>query len=235
MSVTRNLQSSVLFALPFIGYQPANISNGEPALTAANIIKQTILGPPFKWPFNRGILAFDIDGSSQDYLVNQPNFGFLEQIWLTDNTSQKVKEIEVKRSLAAESSIQRPQSAAAQILDDEDNITFRLNAIPDTSYSVEAFFQQAPNWMASLACLWAPIPDHLAYIADWGFMGMLSMLTKDARSPIFMQKFVSHLLGAQEGLTQLERNIFLGGWLDVMTQQQSAQMTTQQGVAARQN
>ena len=61
MSVTRNIQASALFSMPFIGYQPVSISNGEPAITAANLTKQTILGPPFKWPWNRGTFHIDLD------------------------------------------------------------------------------------------------------------------------------------------------------------------------------
>ena len=67
MSTTRNLQSSALFALPFIGYQPVNISNSEPAVTAANLTKQTILGPPFKWNYNRGEFSFPTEPNDQDY------------------------------------------------------------------------------------------------------------------------------------------------------------------------
>jgi hypothetical protein len=63
---------------------------------------------------------------------------------------------------------------------------------------------------------------------------MLSLITKDVRMPIFMQKFAAHQLGAQDGLTALQRNIFLGNWLDVMTAQEREQMVTQQGVQSRQ-
>jgi hypothetical protein len=234
MSATRNLQSSVLFALPFIGYQPANISNNEPAITAANLTKQTILGAPFKWAWNRDTFSIEVDGTSQDYVLELAQFGFLEQAWLTD-TKGKVKEIAVKKSLAAESTIARPQSVSVVQQDDtESTITVRLNTIPEQAYTLTCFFQKAPILMSSLAASWAPIPDHLGYIYDWGFLGMLSLITKDARMPIFMQKFAAHQLGAQDGLTALQRNIFLGNWLDVVTAQEREQLVTQQGVTSRQ-
>jgi hypothetical protein len=232
MSVTRNLQSSALFSMPFLGYQPVNVSNGEPAITAANLTKQTILGPPFKWNYNRASFSITTDVDSQDYYVTLGDFGFLEQVWLTDPTG-KVAEIEVRSSLAAESAIKRPSSAAAQLLDDTGNITLRINTIPDQTYVIDGLYQMAPVLMSSLANTWGPIPDHHGYIYDWGFLSYVSLLTKDARFPIFGQKFVSHLLGAQEGLTALQRNIFLGNFLEVVNQQGRAQMTTQQGVAAR--
>lgn len=240
MPATRNLQSSVLFALPFIGYQPANISNGEPALTAANLIKQTMLGPPFRWPWNRVAFALEIsmtdnEGNTivpaQDYDYATTDFGFIEQAWLTDPKGN-IKEITIKTSLAAESAIQRPQSIAVENQDD-DGITLRLNAIPDMAYTLSGFYQKAANTMTSLASSWGPIPDNLSFIYDWGFLGMLAMITKDARQPMFQQKFVSHLLGAQDGLTATQRNIFIGDWLALMTEQQRTQLTAQQGVQAR--
>lgn len=232
MSVTRNLLSSALFSMPFLGYQPVNVSNGEPAITAGNLTKQTILGPPFKWNYNRGSFTVNAEEDAQDYFVELGDFGFLEQVWLTDPNG-KVSEIEIRGTLAAESAIKRPSSAAAQLLDDSGNITLRINTNPDQPYEVDALYQKAPVLMSSMANTWGPIPDHLGYIYDWGFLSFVSLLTKDARFPIFGQKFVSHLLGAQEGLTALQRNIFLGNFLEVVNQQGRAQMQTQQGVAAR--
>ena len=233
MSYTRNLQSSLLFTLPFIGYQPGNISNGQPAVDAANLVRQEILGPPFKWIWNRGVVSFPITPNMQDYQQALADFGFLEKVWLTDNNNN-VKEIKVVLSQAAESSKQRPGSMSAQSADTDGNVIFRLNAIPDQNYQAEACYQRAPVPMSSTASLWNPIPDHLAYIYDWGFLGMLSMLTKDARSNFFMTKFTAHLLGQQSGLTALERNIYLGNFLTLMGEQQRSTLETQQGVQARQ-
>jgi hypothetical protein len=232
MSTTLNLQASMLFSLPFIGYQPVNISNGEPAVTAANLTKQTILGAPFKWPWNRNSITFDTDTTNTDYYLDIVDFGFLEQVWLIDSKG-KVNEIEVRKSLAAESVTKRPSSIAAQLMDSIGGVTLRLNAIPDQIYTVDGWYQRAPVLMSSTANTWGPIPDHLSYIYNWGFLSFVSLLTKDARFPIFGQRFTSHLLGAQDGLTALQRNIFLGNWLDVMSAQERAQLNTQQGVQAR--
>jgi hypothetical protein len=236
MSTTRNLQSSALFSMPFLGYQPVNVSNNEPAVTAANLTKQTILGAPFKWPFNRASFSFPTEPDDQDYYLIVSDFGFLERVTLTDSKGV-VKEIEIQQSLTAESVQKRPGSIAANIADDQGGVTFRLNTMPPDgeTYQVDGFYQKAPVLMSSLANGWGPIPDHLGYIYDWGFLSFMSLLTKDARFPIFGQRFTAHLLGAQEGLTALERNIFLGNFLQVMTASERAQMTTQQGVSARQN
>jgi hypothetical protein len=229
----RNLTSSILFALPFMGYQPANISYDEPALQAANLVKQTMLGAPFIWPWNRGLIeAAPIIQGSQDFEVDIPDFGFLEQAWLFNPANEKVKEFTVVKSLSAESAIARPQSVAAQF-QEPGTVGFLLNTLPDQDYTMGGYYQRAPNQMSSLAATWAPIPDNLAYIYDWGFLAMLSMITKDVRTPFFMQKFVSHLLGAQDGLTALQRNIFIGDWLTILTQPERANINVQTGNQAR--
>jgi hypothetical protein len=240
MPVTRNIQSSILFASPFIGYQPANISNGEPAINAANLIKQTMLGAPFTWPWNR--VAFEISiptidpyadvSQAQDYAINTVRFAFLEKAWLTDPVTGEVKPLTIVSSLAAESAVMRPQSIAVQAQDD-DSVTLRINSLPDRNYFLNGFYQQTPLPVTSTASSWAPIPDHLSYIYDWGFLGMLSMITKDVRQALFQQKFVSHLLGAQDGITATQRNIFIGEWLALMSETGRNQLTTQQGVQAR--
>lgn len=237
MSTTRNIMSSALFARPFLGYQPVNISNGEPALQAANMVRQTMLSPPFRWVWNRGSASMQLDTTAkswpQDIVFQLANFGFLENVWLEDPQGN-IKEIEVKHSLAAESSVQRPSSAAPQMIDlDTGNITLRLNTQPDQAYAVSLFYQKEPVEVTSFASQWSPIPDSCSYIYDWGFLAVVSMILKDARFPIFWQKFTSHLLGAQEGLTAIQRNIFLGNWLEVLTAQERIQITTQQGVQSR--
>lgn len=238
MSVTRNIQASALFSMPFLGYQPVNISNNEPAVTAANITKQTMLGPPFKWAWNRGDFHVDLDPTisdwGQDYLLELPDFNFAEKIWLTDDKG-KVIEIAIVQSLAAESIQKRPSSAAINKQDDSGNVTLRLNTLPDLPYAIDGLYQRAPVLMSSLANGWSPIPDYLSYIYDWGFLGFVSLLTKDARAPIFLSKFASHLLGAQDGLTATQRNIFLGNFLEVMGQTGREQLGVQQGAQARGN
>lgn len=240
MSVTRNIQASALFSMPYIGYQPINVSNGEPAVTAANLTKQTILGAPFKWPWNRGSFHVELDTTEtnwgQDYLFTLTDFGFVEKVWLTDPSDGKVTEItNIANGLAAESAVKRPSSAAMNVQDADGDVTLRLNSLPDAPYIIDGFYQRAPILMSSLANLWSPIPDHLSYIYDWGFLGFVSLLTKDARAPIFLGKFASHLLGAQDGLTAMQRSIFLGNFLEVIGQTGREQIGIQQGAQARGN
>jgi hypothetical protein len=48
------------------------------------------------------------------------------------------------------------------------------------------------------------------------------------------QKFVAGLLGAAEGLTEDQKNIFQHGWLNMITEQQARGMGVQQGIENRQ-
>lgn len=239
MSVTRNIMASALFSMPFLNYQPVNVSNGEPAVTAANLTKQTMLGAPFRWNWNRGDFHIDLDAAEtnwgQDYLFELPDYGFIDKLWLTDPDGKVTEITNIAQSLASESIVKRPSSAAMNLMDSEGNVTLRLNTLPDVAYTIDGLYQRAPIWMSSLANTWGPIPDHLSYIYDWGFLGFVSLLTKDARSGVFLAKFASHLLGAQDGLTATQRNIFLGNFLPLINEQGREQMTTQQGVQARGN
>jgi hypothetical protein len=239
MSATRNIMASALFSRPFIGYQPVNISNQEPALTAANIVKQTMLGPPFKWPWNRAGFSVSLDPNAttwdQDYPLSLPDFHFCEKVWLTDPNGKVTEISNIVSALSTESVIKRPSSAALYLQDNIGNVTLRLNTLPDEAYTIDGLYQRAPVWMTSLAAGWAPIPDHLAFIYDWGFLGFVSLLVKDARAPIFLGKFASHLLSSQDGLTAQQRNIFLGNFLDLMNQQGREQLATQQGAQGRAN
>jgi hypothetical protein len=240
MIVTRNLMASALFSMPFLNYQPVNISNQEPAVTAGNLTKQTMLGPPFKWMWNRGTFHVDLDNTAnewgQDYLIQLPDFQFLEKIWLTSTTDRHTYEIaNIVQSLTNETIIKRPSSAAVNLMDSDGNVTIRLNTQPDEAYMIDGYYQRAPVLMSSLANTWAPIPDFLSYVYDWGFLGFVSLLTKDARAPIFLGKFASHLLAAQDGLSATQRNIFLGNWMEVMSAPQREQIGVQQGAQSRGN
>jgi hypothetical protein len=54
----------------FLFRRPINLGNGnEPAVTSANMILQTILGPPFKWRWNRVVIGFVTQAGIQDYTV----------------------------------------------------------------------------------------------------------------------------------------------------------------------
>lgn len=234
MPSRQNLQSTLNWCGAFINYQPLTIGGVEPAVSIANIVLQTILGPPFCWRFNRASVQFECTPqTAQDYTIAVADFGFIEKAWIV-SPDLELKEIQNKTVLSAEVKAERPHSIAVQNDDDDGKLTFRLMPVPDKAYKVNVLYQKKPRLMNSLASTWAPVPEHYGYIYQWGFLALASLLTNDQRFPIFSNKFTAHLLGAQDGLDEMQRNIFLGNWLEITREAARASMKPQQGVAARQ-
>ena len=214
MATTLTLQNSINYALPILKNQPALVSNFEPALSVGNIVLATILGPPFCWRFNRNTLSFSISsGAGTDYAESLPDFGFLETQWLTDGTT--VHELGGAVSLAKTTASARPTKIAPQYDDNAGNITFRVNRLPDKSYTVNGDYQKKAVLMTSPASPWGVVPDEFCYIFNQGFLALLAVLVNDSRFPVFENYFVSRLLGAQDGLTDQQRNIFVGNWTNL--------------------
>lgn len=242
MASTITLTNTINWASQYIFSQPAALgAANEPAITIANVVKQAILGPPFKWRWNRAYLASAqaLTAGTQDYQIGSlATFGFLEKAWITWNSGANVKEITniVDGAMPQESVESRPDNSIGDVLDDgAGNITFRLTPTPDSAqtYSLQLAFQKAATLFTALSGTWAPIPDYLSYIYQYGFLGLLLAFEKDPRSQIYDQKFTSHLLGAQGGLSEMEKNIFLGNWLSTGLQVGTANQKAQMGVQGR--
>jgi hypothetical protein len=234
MPATQNLQATLNWCLPHLGYMPLTVGGMEPALSNANMVKQTILGPPFCWRWNRGTTTLNVSNAAQDYIAALADFGFLEKVWIDTDGQTDIKEFENVNVLSATREKSRPKQIAAQEDDGAGSITFRLMPIPSVDGVVTVLYQKKAILMTSLASFWDPIPDELSYIYNWGFLALSSILSNDPRFPIFNQKFLSHLLGNQQGLSEMQRNIFLGNWLEITKAAMVAQLKTQQGVAAQQ-
>lgn len=231
MPSTITISATCSWAAAFLEQQPLLINGMEPALGSANLVLQTILGPPFAWPFNRKIIMFDT--SAQDSTQSGLNdFGFLEG-GTVKPPGGKPFEIAVKQILHTDASQARPQWCAPYIDDGAGNITFRLTPSPDQNYTVVLPYQKRAPILMSLAYTWAPLPDDKNYIAQWGFLAMMSLIGNDARFNEYNAKFTMSLLAAQGGLTDMERNIFLANWTRVLSQLQSTQMGTQERYRAR--
>lgn len=231
MPSTITLQNTITWARAYLEQQPVEINGMEPALGSANLVLQTVLGPPFVWPFNRGFISFST--SDQDYQQTGLNdIGFLEGGTVKAATG-KPYEIAVRQMLHIDASQARPQWCAPLIDDGAGNITFRLTPAPDQAYQVTLPYQKKPPMMASMASTWAPIPDDNNYLCQWGFLAMMSLIGNDARFNEYNAKFVTSLLSIQGGLTDMERNIFLANWTRVMSQLQSTQLATAERYRAR--
>lgn len=229
MSSTITVQETVNWAQGFVDFESLTIASGnEPTITNANVILQSIIGPPFKWNWNRGSVSFSTTSGTQDYATAVSNFGFLEGGSVTLSGSSFAFK-EVKQELTSGTELGRPQSIAPQLDDNAGNITFRFLPVPDATYTVVPYFQKSAALISSLSSTWAPIPDKFQYLYSWGFLALTAAYADDDKFPMYNQKFIAHLLGAQQGLSETERNMFLETWNIITRQEALVQLKAQQG------
>lgn len=235
MSSTITVQNTLNWEKAFLEQQPTLINGMEPALGAANLVLQTMLGPPFAWPWNRDIVTFAT--SVQDALVaGLSGFSFLEGGTVKAVAGGgKPFSISVQNLLQVDASSARPMFCSPFIDDGAGNITFRLVPAPDQNYNVTLPYQKKAPLLMSLAMTWAPVPDEKNYICQWGHLALMSLIGNDARFNEYNVKFVTSLLGAQGGLSDMERNIFLANWTRVMAQLQSTQLSVSERYKARES
>lgn len=232
MSNTITVQNSINFATPILKNQPLLVSNLEPAMSAANLVLGTVLGAPFRWRFNRGSFNFPVTAAGVDYPQVIKDLGFLETIWIVDG-SNTVNQLTGAISLAKDGSTGRPSKIALQYDDNSGNITARLDRTPDQNYTVFYDYQRKAPVLSSPAIGWGVVPDEFSYIYNWGFLCVMSLLINDSRFPVFENYFIARLLGAQDGLSDQERNIFLANWMGFSQTLQRNQGAVNSGVAGR--
>src|ERR1700723_2552450 len=114
MASTIELQGTYNWAYGYTQFEPLSVTAaaGEPALTNANTVYQTILGPPFRWNFNRATATFTCVAGQQDYPTTVANFGFIESASRTLSGSTFAIQ-EVKQDISADSNSGPPKAIAA--------------------------------------------------------------------------------------------------------------------------
>lgn len=303
MASTLTLQNSMTWAQQFLRLRPLNLGSGnEPAISSGNLVLQTILGPPFRWRWNRATTAFltvaaqqdnvlllwraaanvglgwmlvDSNGNCQqvtvkgrtggsaptwnavkgqnttDNTVTWTNMGpvpsgssgdpqsicFIEhastQSLATDTPASAWSPLEPKLALDLDSTPGPPRFIAAEFDDGLGDITFRLQPVPDSIYPVSITLQQKAPLFTATTGLWTPIPDEFSYIYNWGFLALMMLYADDARFTVCNQKFVAHLLGAAQGLTATQINVFLNSWMAITGQPEWNAMRMTQGAQAQ--
>jgi hypothetical protein len=179
MASTTTIQNTITWESAFIEQQPVTVNGMEPALSSAQLVIDTVLGPPFAWPWNRGIVAYTT--SNQDYTVaGLAAFGFIEGGSVTP-AGGKPMAIAVKHFLELDAQSARPTHVSPYIDDGAGNITFRLMPSPDQSYNVVVPYQKKAPRIYSVAQTWAPVPDDKCYICQWGHLALMSLIGNDAR------------------------------------------------------
>ena len=312
MAATRSLIDSINWVKPFINWASVTIGiNSEPAVTSANQALQTILAPPFIWPWNRSYTSFITSIGQQDYNASIADFGYLEAASIelcgvitavqvlsgvatfyavngfstlpngghgqsvttsgcttsalngtfdmvsADATSftiniatPDIAEVEFGaiavaglamgltlhwEALNEERATDRPTFISTQECDlSGTTFTFRLMPVPDQIYRVNLTYQKSPGAFtpSDLNAKWG-VPDQLQYIYNYFFLFFVLDYFDDPRAARYRQLAVASLLGRQSGLSETDRNLFLGNWLDIMQEEQSKQSSVAQGAQAR--
>src|ERR1700722_12892067 len=98
------LQGTVNWGTSFVYFKPLNIGTAnEPSITNANTILQTILGPPFRWNWNRSTVNVTTIAGTQDYATSVPTFGFIESASATISGSTfAIKEVKQDLTVGTE-------------------------------------------------------------------------------------------------------------------------------------
>lgn len=117
---------------------------GEPAVSIASEIRNTILSAPFSWDFNRNEITQVLVAGTQDYAVSITDFGFLEKASLTDTNGdiQEIKDVKNTEALSKSTKQQRP-SAISVLTRATGTVTFRLLGVPDQAYTLTLTYQKA--------------------------------------------------------------------------------------------
>jgi hypothetical protein len=172
--------------------------------------------------------------TTQDYTVPGSTLSHISHASIldlnSDGTPNKWMQLTVKNDLAFESSQNRPEFIGVNSQDGNGNIVFRVFSSPDKKYPVSVHIDLAAPAITSINQTWAPLPDFLQYIYDWGFLALMWQFSDDPRAAYANNQFKAALLGRQQGLSEEQKNIFLNNWEAL---QDGYVMKMQQGIMAR--
>jgi hypothetical protein len=225
---TIQLQRTINLAQQYLRLAPLtfveNTAN-DPAFSNADWVMQFILSPDLGgWRWNRvgatpSNPTFKTVIGQSDYIVNLPNFGWIEKAVAYDPVNGFAA-FELQNDLikGADTNSNQPARIAAQYDDGNGNITFRVFPAPDAAYSIVVEYQKSAPQFASLTQTWAPIPDYLSYIFNTGFQAKGFDYSNDPRFSSSMQLFLQHLAAAAEGLDSSQKNLFLEDKLNTLRQ-----------------
>jgi hypothetical protein len=232
------LSDTINFCVPFCRYMAANIgTSNQPALEIACIVRNIMLSAPFTWRWNRKVATtFLTVIGTQDYAQTITDFGFLETATLTDATGKifQIKDIKNTGVLGVSGDKQRPNSIC--VLTDTlagspplPSVVFRFMGVPDAVYTVTLTYMMSPVQFTSTSGAWAPIPDCFSDIFNNLFLGYYMESCQDTRGGQFIARGGAALLAKAEGLSEMDRAIFMQAFLNLDAAQVVNQMSAQQG------
>ena len=191
------------------GYQLIDSNGNSQIVTVAGTTNSTVPS----WNATVGGLTTDngVTWKNQGPIPNAVSsfsFGWIENACVQDPVSSKWIQISNKIDLALDAASSRPQNIAAE-LPGTLGVLFRLMPVPDKAYPVAITMQQDAALVTSLNQTWAPLPDSFGYVYQMGFLSWMYEFADDSRWASTRQRFIASLLGAAEGLSQTEIDIFL--------------------------
>ena len=236
--MSTELLSVISWVRPFIGNMLLlNDGTLDPAVSNANMILGTMMGPPFKWEWNRAMTPLSLIATVTDYPTALADFGFLESASLTVPSgatadANSIYTLQPQTTLEISQPPGRPGFISVFMDDQQGTITFRVGiSNPDQAYPVAVTYQKAPYTITSIHDI-VPVPDKLMHIFRYGFIALAFLYTQDQRFTEMNQKFIASLLGSQQGLDVVQRNIFLGNWYGMISDQAGIGLRVQQGAQA---
>jgi hypothetical protein len=244
---TVTFQETLNWITAFLVQRPVTGVGGnanEPFLTSANKVMGTILSAPLRWEWNRVYAAdsFTTTAGTSDYSVSLPTFGYLEKgvvNYVTVPAGYNPNyELEVIRNIGKDTKQNRPDSIAVLLDNNAGEITFRLFPCPDQAYDVDLIYQQAPIQATFIQSslgftTWAPIPDKLQFLYEQGMLAHMQMMYNQQLALSNLEVFYRSLVATAEGLSEMEKAIFLEDSLRSVKAQLNVVTGANQGKQAR--
>src|ERR1700686_75040 len=124
-STNYNLARTVNYVQRFIRQAPLTFSNtNDPAFAIGDWVRNLILSPPFSWRWNRAVVPpITCVIGQNNYQVNLPNFGWVEQASITDTVANTAYELQVGLTFTQEVVNNQPTHIAPWLDDGNSNIT----------------------------------------------------------------------------------------------------------------
>lgn len=150
-----NLQNSIDWAKPYIEYAPLSAGTaGEPAVSTGTLIRNSLLGPPLAWAWNRNEnSSVSTTAGIQDYTVNLTDFGYLEKVSLSDANGNvyEIKDVYNNLPLSMTTTAvagaiggrSRPTACAVLISTPGTSIKIRMMPVPEAIYTINLTYQVA--------------------------------------------------------------------------------------------
>ena len=233
------LATSLAFVGAYINYTPVTIpsNNGEPAISISNMIVSTILNPPNTWGFNRNEnTSTTTVAGTQDYQTNITDLHFIERVSLTDTTG-KIWEVDTvynNAALSVQSTQGRPKSVCVKTNNLAGTNAIRFSLVPDAVYTVNITYQKLPVQLTSTSSGWSGIPDAYEDIYNNLLLSeAYSVALDDASAQKYRVRGMAALISKVEGLSEMQKNLYMTYALAGDVQTMLAQLRTNQVTQAR--